>query len=264
MSTTSAGNAAHAGGGEAPYLEGVRVLDLTQYLAGPSCTRLLAEMGADVIKVEMSPYGDPTRAGVPRRDRRSGGFVQQNRGKRSLCVDLRRPEGVALVKELVPHVDIVVENYSAGVMERRGLGYEALSAVNPRLIMASVSGFGQTGPLSHKTSFDFIAQAYSGVMHMTGDPEGPPTFVGIGVGDTNAGFHAFAGIGYALYRRDRTGNGAHVDISMVDALFHMQETAVHAASMTEGEYVPMRAGRHYQPLSPAGTFKAPQGWIVIL
>jgi crotonobetainyl-CoA:carnitine CoA-transferase CaiB-like acyl-CoA transferase len=250
--------------GETPYLEGVRVLDLTQYLAGPSCTRLLAELGADVIKVEMAPYGDPTRAGQPRRDRRSGGFVQQNRGKRSLCVDLRRPEGVALVKELVPHVDVLVENYSAGVMERRGLGYEALSAINPRLIMASVSGFGQTGPLRHKTSFDFIAQAYSGVMHMTGDPEGPPTFVGVGVGDTNAGVHAFAGIGYALYRRDRTGRGAHIDISMVDALFHMQETAVHATSMTGGDFVPLRQGRHYQPLSPAGTFKAPEGWVVIL
>jgi crotonobetainyl-CoA:carnitine CoA-transferase CaiB-like acyl-CoA transferase len=249
---------------ETPYLEGVKVLDFTQYLAGPSCTRLLAELGADVIKVEIPPYGDPTRAGVPRRDRRSGGFVQQNRGKRSLCVDVLRPEGVALVKELVPHVDVVVENYSHGVMARRGLDYESLSAINPRLIMASVSGFGQTGPLRHKTSFDFIAQAYAGVMHMTGDPDGPPTFVGLGLGDTNAGFHAFAGIGYALYRRDRTGKGAHVDISMVDALFHMQETAVHAASMTNGEFVPLRQGRHYQPLSPAGSFKAPQGWIVIL
>ncbi len=250
-----------------PYLAGVRVLDFTQYLAGPSCTRLLVELGAEVIKVEMSPWGDPTRAGVPRINGRAGGFIQQNRGKRSLCVDLRRPEGIELVKSLVPHVDVLVENYSHGVMARRGMDYETLSAINPRLIYASVSGFGQTGPLRHKTSFDFIAQAYSGVMHMTGDPDGPPTFVGIGVGDTNAGLHAFAGVGYALYRRDRTGRGAHIDVSMVDALFHMQETAVHAVSMTEGtddEFVPLRQGRHYQPLSPAGTFKAPQGWIVIL
>ncbi|MEA3215363.1 MAG: hypothetical protein QOJ19_1519 [Acidimicrobiia bacterium] len=247
-----------------PYLEGVRVLDFTQYLAGPSCTRLLAEMGAEVIKVEMPPYGDPTRGGVPRKNRRAGGFVQQNRGKKSICVDLRRPEGLQLVKDLVPHVDVLVENYSHGVMTRRGMDYEALSAINPRLIMASVSGFGQTGPLRHKTSFDFIAQAYAGIMHMTGDPEGPPTFVGLGMGDTNAGFHAFAALGYALYRRDRTGKGSHIDISMVDALFHMQETAVHAASMTDGEFVPMRQGRHYQPLSPAGVFKAPEGWIVIL
>lgn len=247
-----------------PYLEGVKVLDFTQYLAGPSCTRLLVELGAEVIKVEMAPWGDPTRAGVPRRNRRAGGFIQQNRGKRSLCVDLLRPEGIELVKELVPHVDVLVENYSHGVMARRGMDYEALSAINPRLIYASVSGFGQSGPLKHKTSFDFIAQAYAGVMHMTGEPDGAPTFVGIGVGDTNAGLHAFAGIGYALYRRDRTGRGMHIDVSMVDALFHMQETAVHAVSMTDGEFVPLRQGRHYQPLSPAGTFKAPQGWIVIL
>ena len=249
---------------EEPYLAGVRVLDFTQYLAGPACTRLLVELGAEVIKVEMSPWGDPTRAGVPRRNGRAGGFIQQNRGKRSLCVDLRRPEGVELVKQLVPHVDVLVENYSHGVMARRGMDYPAMSALNPRLIYASVSGFGQTGPLRHKTSFDFIAQAYAGVMHMTGEADGPPTFVGLGVGDTNAGLHAFAGIGYALYRRDRTGRGTHIDISMVDALFHMQETAVHAASMTDGEFVPWRQGRHYQPLSPAGSFKAPQGWIVIL
>lgn len=247
-----------------PYLEGVKVLDFTQYLAGPSCTRLLVELGAEVIKVEMAPWGDPTRAGVPRRNRRAGGFIQQNRGKRSLCVDLLRPEGVELVKELVAHVDVLVENYSHGVMARRGMDFETLSKLNPRLIYASVSGFGQSGPLKHKTSFDFIAQAYAGVMHMTGDPDGAPTFVGIGVGDTNAGVHAFAGIGYALYRRDRTGKGMHIDVSMVDALFHMQETAVHAVSMTDGEFVPLRQGRHYQPLSPAGTFKAPQGWIVIL
>ena len=250
-----------------PYLAGVRVLDFTQYLAGPSCTRLLVELGAEVIKVEMPPWGDPTRAGVPRINGRAGGFIQQNRGKRSLCVDLTTPEGLDLVKALVPHVDVLVENYSHGVMARRGMDYETLSAINPRLIYASVSGFGQTGPLRHKTSFDFIAQAYSGVMHMTGDPDGPPTFVGVGVGDTNAGVHAFAGIGYALNRRDRTGRGSHVDVSMVDALFHMQETAVHAVSMTKGtddEFVPMRQGRHYQPLSPAGSFKAPQGWIVIL
>ncbi len=246
-----------------PYLDGVRVLDLTQYLAGPSCTRLLAEMGADVIKVEIPPHGDPSRGGIPRRNKRSGGYVQQNRGKRSICVDLTRPEGAAIVKDLVPHVDVVVENYSAGVMERRGLGYDDLAAINPRVIMASITGFGQTGPLRHRTAFDFVAQAYSGLMHMTGDPEGPPTFTGIALGDNNAGFHAFAGLGYALYRRDRTGRGCHIDVSMVEALFHMQETAVHAASM-DPDYEAMRAGRHYAQLSPAGVFRGPEDWIVIL
>lgn len=252
-----------AGHHEGGYLEGVRVLDFTQYLAGPACTRLLAEMGADVIKVEVAPSGDPTRKGVPRRNGRAGVFIQQNRGKRSLCVDLRRPEGVELVRQLIPRVDVVVENYSPGVMARRGLGYDTLSELNPGLIMASISGFGQTGPYADRTCFDFIAQAMSGMMHMTGEPDGPPTFVGVGVGDVNAGVHAFAAIGHALFRRERTGKGTHIDVSMVDALFHMQEYAVHAPSMSE-DIVPHRQGRHYQPVAPAGTYKAPEGWIVIL
>lgn len=245
------------------YLEGVTVLDFTQYLAGPSCTKWLAELGADVIKVEMAPWGDPQRGSAPRKNKRSGGYLQQNRGKRSVCVDLRRPEGLSLVKELVPHVDVVVENYSAGVMDRRGFGYQELSAINPELIMASISGFGQTGPLTHKTAFDYIAQGYSGLMHITGDANGPPMPTGIALADNNAGFHAFAGLGYALYRRTRTGVGCHIDISMVEALFHMQEHTVYAASM-DPEYVPTRNGPHYGPLSPAGVFKGPENWLVIL
>lgn len=245
-------------------LDGVRVLDFTQYLAGPSCTRLLVELGAEVIKFEVPPDGDPTRAMNPQRAGVSGVFIQQNRGKRSVCLDLRRPDVVEAVKRVVPHVDVVVENATPGVMERRGLGYAELSKLNPRLIMASVSGFGQTGAASSRSCFDFIAQGVSGVMHMTGDPAGPPYFAGIGLGDTNAGVHAFAGIGYALYQRDRTGRGCHLDVSMVEALFHMQEYAVAASSMTDGGFRPMRQGLHYQPMSPGGTFQGPQGWIVLL
>jgi crotonobetainyl-CoA:carnitine CoA-transferase CaiB-like acyl-CoA transferase len=247
-----------------PYLGGIRVLDFTQYLAGPSCTRLMAEMGADVIKVEIAPHGDPIRVNSPRRNHRSAYFVQQNRGKRSVCVDLRRPEAIDALKRLVPHVDVVVENFSAGVMDRRGLGYDVLSALNPKVIMASVSGFGQSGPLSHKTSFDLIAQAMSGMMHVTGQPDGPPAFVGAGIGDCTAGFHAFAAIGYALFHRTTTGRGSHIDISMVDSLFHMHEMNVHAPSMTGGEWRPRRNGAHHPAVAPAGAFKAPQGWITIL
>ena len=253
-----------AGPDPSRLLEGVRVLDFTQYLAGPSCTRLLVELGADVIKFELPPDGDPTRAMNPQRAGVSGVFIQQNRGKRSVCLDLRRADVVEAVKRLVPTVDVVVENGTPGVMDRRGLGYAELSRINPRLIMASVSGFGQTGVYRHRTCYDFIAQGMAGVMHMTGDPEGPPYFVGIGLGDTNAGVHAFAGIGYALYQRDRTGRGCHLDISMVEALFHMQEYAVATTSITDGDFRPMRQGRHYQPASPAGTFQGPQGWIVVL
>ena len=130
--------------------------------------------------------------------------------------------------------------------------------------MASVSGFGQTGPLRDKPAFDFVAQAYGGIMHMTGDPDGPPTFVGIGLADTNAGVHAFAAVGFALFQRERTGQGCHLDISMVDALVHMHETGIYAPSITADvatyePYVPMRAGRHYQPSSPGGCFQGPRG-----
>lgn len=244
-------------------LDGVRVLDFTQYLAGPSCTRMLVELGAEVIKIELTPDGDPTRALQPQRHGMSGIFMQQNRGKRSVCLDLHQPAAIDAIKRLIPSIDIVVENSTPGVMARRGLGYADLAAINPRLIMASVSGFGQSGSYSHRSCFDFIAQGMAGLMHMTGDPEGPPMFVGIGVGDTNAGVHAFAGIGYALYQRDRTGRGTHLDVSMVDALFHMQENAVVATSLSD-TYVAKRQGRNYQAASPAGTFRAPQGWIVVL
>ena len=249
--------------GVTPYLEGVTVLDFTQYLAGPSCTRLLVEMGADVIKVEYPPYGDPVRPSPPRRNGRSAYHVQQNRGKRSLSVDLTTSEGISLIEDLIPKVDIVVENYSPGVMERRGLGYDRLRQLNPRIIMASISGFGQSGPLSEKTAFDFIAQAYSGLLHMTGDPDGPPMLIGAGIADTSTGVHAFAALGYALYRRDRTGEGSHLDIGMVDVMYHMQETAVSGPSLSEGEVIAMRTGRHYAPASPAGIFKGPTGWIVV-
>ena len=242
-------------------LHGVRVLDLSQYLAGPACTRLLAEMGAEVIKVEAAPYGDPGRSFEPRRNRRAGFFVQQHRGKRSVCLDLRSDEGVAIVRRLADHADVVVENFSPGVMERKGWGYEELSSTNPRVVLASVSGFGQTGPLRDKPAFDFVAQAYAGVMHMTGDPDGPPTFVGIGLADTNAGVHAFAAVGYALLQRERTGRGCHIDVSMVDSLVHMHETGIYAPSISDFE--PLRAGRHYQPSSPGAAFRGPEGWIVV-
>ena len=248
----------------AELLDGVRVLDLTQYLAGPTCTRMLVELGAEVWKVEFPPAGDPTRATPPTVKDMSSAFIQHNRGKRSLCLDLRHEQAPDLIRRLARTVDVVVENFTPGVLAKRGLGYGDLAAINPRLIMASVSGFGQDNSYSHRNCFDFIAQAMAGVMHMTGEPDGPPYFAGIGAGDVTAGVHAFAGIGFALYQRDRTGVGTHIDVSMVDALFHMQEHAVGAASMSHGDYVPNRQGRHYPPVAPAGTFKSPQGWMVIV
>jgi crotonobetainyl-CoA:carnitine CoA-transferase CaiB-like acyl-CoA transferase len=245
-------------------LAGVRVLDFTQYLAGPTATRLMAELGAEVIKVEQAKGGDPSRALPFLKDGRSIYFIQQNRGKKSCCVDFSKPEGVELVRALIPHVDVVIENYGPGVMEKRGLDYASLRQLNPGLVMCSVSAFGRKSPLSHLTGYDYIAQAFSGIMHMTGDADGPPRFVGVAIADGIAGVNAFAALGYALLHKNRTGQGQYIDISMVDALYHMQSVEVQMFAANAGKYKPMRFGIHHYMSCPQGVFKAKQGYIVIL
>ncbi|MGE0730754.1 MAG: CaiB/BaiF CoA transferase family protein [Acidimicrobiia bacterium] len=245
-------------------LDGVTVLDLTQYFAGPWCSRLLAELGADVIKVELAPGGDPSRILPISREGRSGYYVQQNRGKRAICVDFDRPESWALLRRLAGEVDIVVENFGPGVLERRGLDHASLSAEHPRLIMASISAFGRQGPWSHKVGYDQVAQAVSGLMALTGEPEGAPVFAGIPVADGSSGVHAFAGLGWAMYHRERTGQGQHLDIAMVDSLFCWHVFAVQGHSLTGGEYRQARSGGHSPAAAPSGVFRGPQGWIVVL
>ena len=225
-------------------LTGCKVLDFTQYLAGPTVTRLMAEMGADIIKVEQAPMGDPSRLLPVVKSGRSAYFVQQNRGKKSLCLDLEKPEANEILRSLVSKVDIVVENYGPGVMKKRGFDYDSLKKINPRIIMASISAFGRTGPLAHKTGYDFIAQAFSGLMQMNGNPDGPPMFVALGLADVGSGVQTFAALGYALY--------------------HMHDFAVQAYTTSGGEFVPMRMGMHHALLCPSGVFKSPQGWVFIL
>jgi len=247
-----------------PMLSGCKILDFTQYLAGPTVTRLMAEMGAHIIKIEQAPMGDPSRLLPFLKNGRSAYFVQQNRGKKSLCLDFSKAEAIDLLHSLISTVDVVVENYGPGVMEKRYLDYASLKKINPRIIMVSISAFGRHSPLSHKVGYDLIAQAFSGVMHMTGPADGPPQFVGLGIADVTSGVHAFAALGYALYYREKTGVGQHIDMAMVDALYHMHEVNVQAYSMSGGQYVPKRAGSHHPLICPVGTFKGPQGWIVIL
>ena len=223
----------------------------------------MAEMGADIIKVEQAPGGDPGRLLPLIRDGRSGFFVQQNRGKQSLCLDLKTAAARAIILELVPKVDIVIENFGPGVMEKRGFDYANLQALNPRLIMASVSAFGRNSTLAHKTGYDWIAQAFTGLMHMTGPRAGPPHPVGIGVCDTNAGVHGFAAIGYALFHRAQTGVGQYLDLSMVDAMFHMHEYNVHGRSVAGAAFDPKRMGAHHEMIAPFGVFKGPSGYFVI-
>lgn len=240
------------------------MLDFTQYVAGPTVTRLMAALGAYVIKVEQAPNGDLARLAPWLRDGRSTCFVQHNRGKHSLAVDLADPRGIELLHALVPEVDVVVENYGPGVMEHHGLGYDELRALNPALIMASVSAFGRVGPLSHRVGYDPIAQAYSGLMHMIGDPDGPPTAVGIAVSDTTAGLNCFGALGYALFHRERTGIGQHVDIALVDTMLQNHELGLTAYAASDGAYEPKRIGRHHPLVCPCGVFRGAEYWIVLL
>ncbi|MBV1878038.1 MAG: CoA transferase [Pseudomonadales bacterium] len=245
-------------------LEGIRVLDFTQYVAGPTVTRMMAELGADIIKIEQAPRGDPAR-GIPvTKNRRSAYYIQHNRGKQSLCVDYSKPETIPLIHDLIKTADIVVENYGPDVMKKRNLDYAAISKIQPKIIMLSVSAFGRTGPLSDRVGFDLIAQAFSGLMHMTGEPDGPPQFVNMAIADVNAGVHGFASLGYALFHRERTGRGQFIDISMVDALYHFHEANVELSTNGKTEFHPNRCGAHNKDLAPYGVFKGPEGWIVIL
>jgi len=245
-------------------LSGTRVLDFTQYLAGPTATRLMAEMGAEIIKVEQADTGDPARTLPFLKDGRSAYFVQQNRGKKSLCVDFQRPEGIELIRSLVSKVDIVIDNYGPGVLSKRGLDYPALRELNPEVIACSVSVFGKEGPLKDRTGYDYIGQAYSGIMQMTGDPDGPPRFVGVALADGIAGVNAFAALGYALLHRDRTGQGQFLDISMVDALYHMHSLELQMYSASGGAYHPLRFGVHHHLGCPQGVFKSADSYIVLL
>src|SRR5882672_7424232 len=197
-------------------LHGLRVLDATQVMAGPFCAMLLADLGADVIKVE-PPAGDSTRQMPGASGLDSPSFNAVNRGKRGVSLNLKTAEGREVFRTLARASDIVIENYRPGVMGRLGLGYDALAKENPRLIYASISGYGQTGPQRGKGGFDLIAQGVSGIMSVTGEPAGAPVKAGVPVTDLGAGLFALVGILAALEHRHRTGAGQQVDTSLVDA-----------------------------------------------
>jgi CoA:oxalate CoA-transferase len=247
-----------------PILAGYRIIDFTQYLAGPSATRLMAEMGADIIKVEMAPYGDPSRAFPYRKNKRSAYYVQQNRGKKSLCVDLKDARSKQVIRDLIQQCDVLIENYAPGVIERLGFGWEVVRELNPRLVMCSISAFGQTGPLSHLSGFDYIAQAYAGVTSVIGEPDRPPSLPMLAIGDVTTGVHAACALGFALLDVHRTGVGQHLDISLLDCYFHHHEVNVQAYSASGGAVVPRRAGSHHYAVAPTGIFRGPEGYIMIL
>lgn len=247
-----------------PILAGYRIIDFTQYLAGPSATRLMAEMGADIIKVEMAPYGDPSRAFPYRKNKRSAYYVQQNRGKKSLCVDLKDARSKQVIRDLIRQCDVLIENYAPGVIARLGFGWEVVRELNPKLVMCSISAFGQTGPLSHLSGFDYIAQAYAGVTSVIGEPDRPPSLPMLAIGDVTTGVHAACALGFALLDVHRTGVGQHLDISLLDCYFHHHEMNVQAYSASGGAMVPRRAGAHHYAVAPTGIFRGPEGYIMIL
>jgi crotonobetainyl-CoA:carnitine CoA-transferase CaiB-like acyl-CoA transferase len=245
-------------------LDGYKVLDFTQFIAGPTVTRMMAQMGATVIKVEIAPDGDRTRTLPLVRDNRSGYFVQQNLGKQSLCLDVKNPAALAILKELVTKVDVVVENFAPGVIARMGLDYATVRALNPRIVMCSVSTFGQQGPLAHLPGYDFIAQAYAGITYMTGEADGPPYFPAAALGDVSTGVHGALAVVAALLHRERTGEGQFLDIALLDAYFHCHHTAIQMYSLSAGAIKPGRTGHHISYAAPCGIFKGRERYIVII
>ncbi len=205
-------------------LAGVRVLDLTRILAGPTCTQLLGDLGADVLKIERPGEGDDTRHWGPpylkdrdgQDSRESGYYLASNRNKRSVAIDIAKPEGQALVRGLLKDCDVLVENFKAGGLAQYGLDYESLQADFPRLVYCSISGFGQTGPYADRAGYDYLAQGQGGIMSITGEPDGQPMKVGVGISDVACGLYAAVAVLAALRHRDAAGRGQHVDLALLD------------------------------------------------
>lgn len=249
--------------GPKPF-DGITVIDLTQILAGPYCTRLLADAGANVIKIE-PPTGDPSRHLPPYiSEDRSGYFANLNAGKLSVQVDLRTKAGIEQIKSLVADADVLVENMRPGALEGKGLGYDALAQLNPRLVMASISAFGNSGAFAGRPGQGIIAEAYSGVLDMTGLADGDPLNLGISLADVSAGIHAYAAIVTALYRRDRgDGHGEYIDVALFDATLPFQETAFLEVQLGGGHVDPTRNGMEHRSVTPYGVYRAGDGYLAV-
>ena len=242
-------------------LEGVKIIDFTHWLAGPFGTMILCDLGAEVIHVERITATDTNRGDGPYVNGISSYRYSLERGKKSIQVDLKDPTGLQIVKDLINKADVVTENFSVGVMEKLGLGYEQFEGTNPGLIYASCSGYGQTGPRAQQGAFDVIAQGFSGVMSITGEPDGRPMRVGTSVGDTFGGTYMALGILSALYERDRSGKGQKIDVSMVESVIYNLENAIIRYSIT-GQ-IPQRIGTRHPLITPFQTFETANGYICI-
>ena len=243
-------------------LDGIRVLDLSRVLAGPFCGMLLADMGADVIKVEDTGSGDESRTWPPHKDGESAAYLVINRNKRDVTLDLKSPEGAAVLKRLVTRADVLIENFRTGTMEGFGLGYDVLSGLNPGLVYCSISAFGRTGPRRDSAGYEALMQAFSGIMSITGEPGGPPLRAGVSFLDLTTGIFSAYGIANALLHRAKTGLGQRVDASLL-------ETAVtllnyHAEGFLLTGAVPKPLGSSHPSLSPYRTFRCRDDqWVFI-
>ncbi len=246
--------------GAAP-LEGITVVDLTRVLAGPFCTAHLADMGADVIKVEEPGHGDESRGWTPTADGISRGFVELNRGKRSVAIDLKTPAGAQVLRRIAARADVLVENFRPGSFAKLGFGYDALAALNPRLVYCSITGYGQTGPRKDLPGYDPVIQAESGLMDMTGFPGGPPTRVPPAITDYLAGLYALSGILLALRERDRSGRGQHVDIALFDAL--LSTLSLQAIRLELAGVSASRLGNAHPVLAPYEPLQASDGSVMV-
>lgn len=242
-------------------LEGIKVLDLTQFLSGPYCTMILADMGAEVIKLERPLTGDLTRYSPPGRDGGSTYFVGCNRGKKSVLINLKDPKQREVFLTMVSKADVVVENYKPGTMEKFGCGYDPLKEINPKLIYTAISGFGQTGPLRAKGGLDLVIQAMSGLMSVTGERGGEPLKCGISVGDLVSGIYGALATMIALFHRERTGEGCYADISMLDSVISIMDSGISKYCLT-GE-LPKRIGNRHPNGAPFQPFDTSDGQVFV-
>ena len=242
-------------------LAGIRVIDLTRVLAGPFAALSLGDMGADVIKVEEPGKGDDTRGWPPFSSGESTYFMSVNRNKKSLTLNMKAPEGQAILRALIAKADVLLENFRPGTMDRLGFGYAALSRANPKLVYCSISGFGESGPESDRPGYDLIVQGESGVMDLTGFPDGPPVKVGNSIGDLVAGMAAAQGVALALLARERTGKGQKVEIGMLDVMASL--LTYQAGLHWNGGGRPGRRGNQHPSIVPYEVFQAQDAYLTL-
>jgi len=242
-------------------LNGIRVLDFSRILAGPFCAMNLADLGAEVIKIEKPETGDDSRVFGPFIDHQSGYYILVNRGKKGITLDLKHPKAREIVYQMVRNSDVLVENFKPGVMEKLGLSYDTLKEINPGLIYCSISGFGQDSPYRNRAAYDLVAQGMSGMMSITGFPDSPPTRLGSSLGDMSAGLYGAFGIMAALYSREKTGKGQYVDIAMMDSVFAFMETNV--VRYTIGKTIPTRVGSRHPLSAPFDSYQCGDGLVII-